>query len=100
MRTGVYTILLTLLLEHIDRPLVSIVNLCIQGVGDRRYPNIPRVLSVRTEDLPAGLLHVGEPPLSFLGLTGSQYHRTCNASWPGRKLVAAARCGSRDLSTI
>src|ERR1017187_4325470 len=32
-----------------DRPLVSIVNLCIQGVGDKRYPNIPRVLSVRTE---------------------------------------------------
>ena len=42
-----------------------------------------RQLSARTEDLPAGLLHVGEPPRSFLGLTGSQHHRTCNASWPG-----------------
>src|ERR1019366_401981 len=70
-------------LEHIDRPLVSIVNLCIQGVGDKRYPNIPQVFSVRTEDLPAGLLHLGEPPLGFLGPTGSQYHRTRNASWPG-----------------
>src|ERR1035438_4443568 len=49
-----------------------------------------RVLSVRTERLPVGLLHVGEPPLSFQGLAGSQYHRTCNACWPARRLVAAA----------
>ena len=49
-------------LEHIERPLVSIVNLCIRWVGDQSYPSIHRRLSVRTEDLPAGLLRVGEPP--------------------------------------
>jgi hypothetical protein len=63
-------------LGHIERPLVSILNLCIQWAGDERYPDIHRRLSVRTERLPAGLLHVGEPPLSFQGLTRSQYHLT------------------------
>ena len=28
-----------------------LLNLCIRRVGDERYPNIPRVFSVRTEDL-------------------------------------------------
>ena len=46
----------------LERPLVSILNLCIQWVGDKRYPNIHRVSSVRTENLPVDLLHVGEPP--------------------------------------
>src|ERR1035438_1026177 len=55
-------------LGHIDRPLVSIHNLCIQGVGDERYPNIPWVFSVRTEDLPAGVLRVGESPLGLQSL--------------------------------
>jgi hypothetical protein len=39
-------------LEQIERPLVSILNLCIQWVGDQSYPNIHRRLSFRTEDLP------------------------------------------------
>ena len=46
------------------------------GSAIKRYPNIHRRLSVRTEDLPAGLLHVGEPPLGFQGPTGSQHHLT------------------------
>ena len=49
----------------IERPLISILNLCIHGAGDKRYPDIPRQFSVRTEDLSAGLLHVGERPLGL-----------------------------------
>jgi len=42
-------------LEHIERPLVSVLNLCSQRAGDHRYPDIPWMFSVRTEDLPAGV---------------------------------------------
>src|ERR1035437_8633178 len=59
-----------------------------------------RRLSVRTEDLPAGLLHVGEPPLSFQGLTGSQYHLTRNVSWPGQKLLGPREWCARPLSDL
>ena len=87
----------TRLVGNIERPRVSIFNLCNRRAGDKSYPDILRQLSVRTDCPPAGLLHEGEPPRSFLGLTGGQYHLTRNACWPARKLVAAARCGARDL---
>jgi hypothetical protein len=59
-----------------------------------------RVLSVRTERLPVGLLHVGEPPLSFQGLTGSQYHLTRNVCWPAKKLLRLREWCARPLSNL
>ena len=45
--------------------LFRAISLCIQGCGNQTLSaTVPRVLSVRTEDLSAGLLHVGEPPCS------------------------------------
>ena len=55
-----------------------------------------RVLSVRTENLPAGLLSGLEGGReAVIGLTGSQYHLRFNVSWPGKKLLVL-RCGERN----
>ena len=76
----------------LERPLVSILNLCIQWVGDQRYPNIHRRSSVRTDCLPSR-----SPPRRGTTVEagkshqGSQHHLTRNACWPARKLVVAAR---------
>ena len=40
----------------------------------------------------------GQTAVRALGLTGSQYHRTCNASWPRRKLLGRARWKRKPLS--
>ena len=71
--------------------LVSIRNLCIQRAGDTRYPDIPRVFSVRTEDLPAGLLHVGEPPLCLYGAYGKSAPPNTQRIQAWIKTVGAAR---------
>ena len=90
---GIYedvgTVLITLSTSSV--PSFKFPNLCIQGVGDERYPNIPRVYSVRTEDLPAGLLHEGEPPLSLYGAYGKPAPPNMQRIQAWIKTVGAAR---------
>ena len=80
---GIYEDVGTRLDGNIERPLVSILNLCIRRAGDTRYPDIPRRFSVRTEDLSAGLLRVGDDRWALDELTESQHHLIGNVSWPG-----------------
>ena len=67
----------------LERPLVSILNLCIQRVGDRRYPIIRRVSSVRTDYLPSrSPPRRGTTVKAGKGHPGSQHH--LNATYPGQ----------------
>jgi hypothetical protein len=57
------------------------------------------VFSVRTEDLPAGLLHVGEPPLGRKGLR--EVSTTEHATYPGQDKSCWGRAsGAHDLFPI
>ena len=62
----------------------------------RRYPIGPQMLSVRTDDLPAGAIALlGYRRTAVHGLTKSRYHRRCNDSWPGIKVLVLRR-GERN----
>ena len=99
---GIYedvgTVLITLGTSSV--PSFKFPNLCIQGVGDTRYPNIPRVFSVRTEDLPAGLLHVGEPPLCLYGAYGKSVPPHTQRLLASKKTVVGRASGAHDLFPI
>ncbi len=43
----------------LERPLVSLVNLCTRGAAISAIRNGPQMYSVRTEDLPAGAILIG-----------------------------------------
>ena len=82
----------------LERPLVLILNLCIQWVGDTRYPNIHRVSSVRTDYLPSrSPPRRGTTVKAGQGHPGSQHH--LNQRILARiKLLGPREWGARPLS--
>ena len=85
---------------YIERPVISILNLCIRGAGDARYPDIPRQFSVRTEGLSAGLLRVGDDRWAFKGAYGKSAPPDVQRILARIELVAGGASGTRCPSTI